>query len=145
MVSLLKSQYKYRAVKDSLDKHSGFTLIELVVAIAIIGILASIALPNYLEYTKKGRRAAAQSHLMDVAQRQQQYLLDARSYAADLSTLSVTTPSDVSAYYTITMEAADATPPTFKVTATPISGSAQAGDPTLTLDNAGVKTPADKW
>jgi type IV pilus assembly protein PilE len=59
--------------------------------------------------------------------------------------LSLTTPGDVSAYYTITIEAADATPPTFTVTATPVSGSAQAGDATLTLDNTGAKTPADKW
>jgi type IV pilus assembly protein PilE len=85
MISLLNYQYKHRPVNGSRGKHKGFTLVELVVAIAIIGILASIALPNYLEYTKKGRRAAAQAHLMDVAQRQQQYLLDNRSYAAALS------------------------------------------------------------
>jgi len=143
MVRLLNYQYKYRAGNVSPSKHSGFTFVELLVAVAIIGILASIALPNYLEYVKQGRRAAAQSHLMDIAQRQQQYLLDARSYAADLTTLSVTTPSDVSAYYIITMDADNEALPTFKVTATP--AGAQTGDATLTLDNAGVKTPADKW
>ncbi|HEY9210710.1 MAG TPA: type IV pilin protein [Methylotenera sp.] len=145
MVSLLKFQSKYSAAKSSLGKHCGFTLVELMVAIAIIGILASIAFPNYLEYVKKGRRAAAQSHLMDVAQRQQQYLLDARSYAADLSTLNVTTPTDVSSYYTITITVGDGAPPSFTATATPVSGSAQATDPTLTINSAGSKTPFDKW
>jgi type IV pilus assembly protein PilE len=145
MVSLLNSEYQYRAGKSSLSKHGGFTMVELMIAVAIIGILASIALPNYLEYTKKGRRAAAQSHLMDVAQRQQQYLLDARSYAADLTTLNITTPSDVSAYYTITITVGDGAPPSFTATATPISGTAQASDPTLTIDSTGSKTPAEKW
>jgi len=145
MISLLNYQYKHRPVNGWLIKHKGFTMVELMVAVAIIGILASIALPNYLEYTKKGRRAAAQGHLMDIAQRQQQYLLDARSYAADLSTLNVTTPSDVSSYYTISITVGDEGPPSFTATATPVAGSAQASDPTLTLSNTGAKTPADKW
>jgi len=136
MISLLKSPYKYSASKTWKAKHRGFTLIELVVAIAIIGIIASIALPSYLEYVKKGRRAAAQSHLMDVAQRQQQYLLDTRSYAASLSALDLTTPSDVSGFYTITIAVGEGGPPSFTATATPISGSAQASDPTFRCQNA---------
>jgi len=143
MVSLLK--YKHRPCGNLKIRQRGFTLVELVVTVAIIGLLASIAFPNYMEYVKKGRRAAAQSHLMDVAQRQQQYLLDTRSYAADLSTLNVTTPSDVSSYYTISITVGDSGPPSFTATATPVAGSAQASDPTLTLTNTGAKTPADKW
>jgi len=143
MVSLLK--YKHRTCGNLQIRQGGFTMVELMMAVAIIGLLASIAFPNYLEYVKKGRRAAAQSHLMDVAQRQQQYLLDTRSYAASLSALSLTTPSDVSSYYTISITVGDSGPPSFTATATPVSGSAQASDGTLTLANTGAKTPAGKW
>lgn len=127
------------------SKNKGFTLVELMVAVAILGILASIVLPSYQDYLRKGRRSAAQSVLMDVAQKQQQYLLDSRSYASDLSTLNITVPSDVSKYYAITLTAADGAPPTFTATATPKSGTDQASDPTLTIDNTGKKAPADKW
>jgi type IV pilus assembly protein PilE len=125
------------------NKYSfGFTLIELMIVVAVIGILASIAYPSYLEYVKKGRRAAAQSHLMEIAQRQQQYLLDARSYASTLTTLGVTTPDDVSDYYTISLEVDD-TPPSFTITAE--AQGVQASDGNLTLNNTGSKTPTDKW
>lgn len=123
----------------------GFTLVELMVAVVIIGILASIVVPSYQDYLRKGRRAAAQAVMMDVAQKQQQYLLDARSYAADLSTLNISVPADVTKYYTITLAVGDGAPPTFTATATPNSGTDQASDPTLTIDNTGKKTPADKW
>ncbi len=125
--------------------NKGFTLVELMVAVVIIGILASIVVPSYQDFLRKGRRAAAQAVLMDVAQKQQQYLLDARSYAADLSTLNISVPADVTKYYTITLAVGDGAPPTFTATATPDSGTDQASDPTLTIDNTGKKTPADKW
>lgn len=123
-------------------RNRGFTLIELMMVVAILGIVASIAMPAYTEYVKKGRRSAAQSHLMEIAQRQQQYLLDARAYASTLTTLGVTTPTEVSNYYTIKVDVTDA-PPTFTITAT--AQGSQASDGNLTLDNTGAKTPAAKW
>lgn len=127
-------------------KHAkGFTLVELLIVVAIIGIISAIAIPQYKQYVIRGNRAAAQSFMMDVANREKQYLLDARSYAANLSTLSMTTPTTVSQNYTISISAPAATPPTFTITATPINGKPQASDGALTLDEVGTKTPSSNW
>lgn len=127
-------------------KQPGFTLIELMVTVVIVGILAAVAYPAYLNQIKKSRRAAAQAHLMDIAQRQQEYLLDARAYASTLSTLGVSTPADVSTYYTVADPVITAGPPTtFTVSAVPITGKSQAGDGTLSINSSGVKLPAGVW
>lgn len=130
----------------SLEKKGfGFTLIELMITVAIVGILSAIAYPSYTSHLKKSNRAAAEAHLMDIAQRQQQYFMDNRAYASGVSALGITTPSDVASKYTIDTQPGTSTVPTFTATATPILGTSQYGDAVLTIDNAGTKTPSDKW
>ena len=60
----------------------GFTLIELMIVVAIMGILASVAIPAYLDYTKKGKAAEATSTLADLRIKMEQCFQDNRSYAA---------------------------------------------------------------
>jgi type IV pilus assembly protein PilE len=128
----------------------GFSLTELMIAVAVVGILAAVAYPSYQNYLRKGTRAAAQSAMMQIADRQAQYLLDARTYAIGagaLGTLNVTLPRDVDPHYTITVTASDGTdtptkPPSYTITATPKASSAQVADGVLTLTHTGAKTRA---
>lgn len=126
-------------------RKTGFTLIELMVVCAILGIIAAVAYPSYTRYVVKGNRAATQAHLIDLAQRQQQFFADSRSYADSVSDLGMTTPAEVTRHYTIAIETSDGPPPSFAITATPVAAGPQAGDGVLTINSSGAKTPSDKW
>jgi type IV pilus assembly protein PilE len=134
---------------DRAKASRGFTLIELMIVIVIIGILAAVAIPAYDDYVKKARRSQAQQLLLEIANRQEMYLLDARAYTNSFTTLQFTS-SDwdctlattcSNTYYDVTMTvvvAAAGTPPAYTITATPLSS--QVSDGTLTYDSLGVST-----
>jgi len=123
---------------------SGFTLIELMITVAIIGILAAIAYPSYQDYVRRSVRAAAQSHMLAIAARQEQFLLDRKTYTATLGSggLNLTAPAETAGRYTFAA-VVSTTPLTYTITAT--AAGAQAVDGDLGLTNTGLKTPTAKW
>lgn len=124
--------------------HRGFTLIELMIACAIVAILAAVAYPSYLSHVRKSARASAQAQMMDIANREQQFLLANRAYAdgTQLQNSGYVLPSDVSGRYSYSVAVASA-PPAFTVTFSPLGG--QQADGPLTLSSDGTRTPAEKW
>jgi type IV pilus assembly protein PilE len=129
-----------------INRQRGFTLIELMIVVLIVSILASIAYPSYQNQVRRTNRTEAMSLLTDVANRQQQYLMDAREYADSLDDLNITASDRFDKYYTLEFDVDNEdTPPTFELTAAPKSGSSMEGDISFTLDSTGAKTPADDW
>ncbi len=127
-----------------MHRRKGFSLIELMVALAIIAILAAIALPSYRQYVIRSHRRAAQASMMDIASRQHQYFLANRAYAST-SDLGYVLPTEVDEYYDfdIDPDANPSGPPSFEITFTPQGG--QAGDGDLMLNSEGYKDPPEKW
>lgn len=130
----------------------GFTLIELMIVVAVIGILAAVAYPSYTNYVVRSNRSAAQAFMMDIASREKQYFLDARQYLAinadsGFTALGISIPREVSNFYDVRVPSATVTtsPPAFRVTATPKAGTRQAPDGALALTHDGQKSPPEKW
>ncbi len=104
-------------MKITRSSAQGFTLIELMVVVAILGILSSIAFPAYQEYVKKGRRADAMQALSRVMQEQERHRSNNATYAGDLATLGLTGTSN-DGYYNLALSGATGSGYTITATAT---------------------------
>lgn len=122
-----------------MHKESGFTLMELMIAVAIVAILAAIALPNYQSYTRRAACEDAKAVLTGAANQMERYRAQNNTYANASLGAYAASPVDGSVKQTsIAISASNAT--SYTLTATPTTGSKLAGKGTLTLDSAGVKS-----
>jgi len=129
-------------VRPSGWAHSGFTLGEVLIVMAIIAILSAIAYPSYISYITRAKRATAEGFMLEVANRQERYLLDNRGYAPDIGTLGIVIPPTVSNNYTVTTTSPRAGVTTYSVDAAPTGPQAtnDASCGTLTIIETGVKS-----
>ena len=132
-----------------MQRSSGFTLIELMITVAIVSILVAVGLPSYQAHMIKAVRSQGQQFLLDLAQREEQYFLDARWYASGIATAStagmmtISVPDTVAAKYdapvfTVPAQAAGVAP-TFVIALPPKAGGTVGTDGRLLINNLGQR------
>ncbi|HEY3487737.1 MAG TPA: type IV pilin protein [Gammaproteobacteria bacterium] len=134
----------------SAKKERGFTLIELMITVAIVGILAAIAYPSYQRQMLRTNRSEGLSALQDAAARQERYFSNNSEYTVDLGAANIA-GTTVNGHYAISVAAGNCGDIENCYTVTADAQGGQVNDnfgtdcTTLTLDSTGARTPADCW
>lgn len=126
-------------------RNNGFSLIELMIAVVIVGILAAIAMPSYRNHTIKASRTAAQTQLLELASLQEKIYLNSNAYTSSVTAaytgnssgwLGKTSGLTTDSKYTLT---AVSPGQTYTITASPVAGTTQEGDGNLTISENGLR------
>ncbi len=133
------------ALPKASPRNAGFTAIELLIVMAIVGILAIVAYNSYAAEMRRSARAELQAIVTTAATRQAQFLVDRRRYAESLATLGMSLPPALASKYTLALVAANDPAPRFTITATAVGSQASDKCPTLSIDSAGNRTPEGCW
>ena len=128
---------------DMKKRNRGFTLIELMIVVVVIGILASIAYPSYTEYVLRGKRAECKSAILQTANLLERYFTVNNTYSddfADIGGKAFSGDNSASSACTLAIEpetASDTMADGFKITGTPAATDSKCGN--LTLNQKGIK------
>lgn len=144
-------------VRIMAEKQGGFSLIELMIVVAIVGLLSAIAIPSYNQYLIRANKAAAKGFLLEVASREEQFLIGSGSYG-QITDLKMTIPEDVDRYFDVTLITGTNSGstvialqgmPTFKISVAGKAGTLQEGNPPatspLSINQFGLKLPVGEW
>ena len=129
---------------------NGFTLIELMIVVMIVGVLMAIALPSYKDYVLKSHRTDAHSSLVDIAARQERFVAQRNTYTLEISAnngLSMGRITSAEGYYDLTVEACGDGIDTCYLIKANATGSQMADTDCaeMTYDSVGAKVPAACW
>lgn len=141
----MKVRASRRRSESARTARRGFTLIEVLVTMVIVAILAAIAIPSYVQYVNRGRRADARGVLELAAQWQQNFFRETNAYSAALPAGLTTSPSGGGPpMYNIAVTQPGGAV-TFTLTATPVAGGPMAGDEcgVLSIDQTGLRAIDD--
>ncbi|OED42751.1 hypothetical protein ACH42_11770 [Endozoicomonas sp. (ex Bugula neritina AB1)] len=126
-------------MKKSVNQR-GFTLIELMIVIVIMGILLLIAVPNYQDFLRDGRQSEGQTALLDIAARQEQFFMENRTYTNILADLGIVRQNTTNGFYRITITCpGNPQDCSINYTARATAQNAQAGAGNLTINALGVR------